>query len=109
CEDGCHQSIRWDRVPQAEYMAMVVSRNGHAAIRSGGFEILPGAGGGAINVFTIKEDTCVGCNMCSIVCPVEGCITMRPVGHGRPPMSWDEYQAKLAAGQVERIEPPQHV
>jgi dihydropyrimidine dehydrogenase (NAD+) subunit PreA len=109
CEDGCHQSIRWERVATDEFLAANGSRDGHAAIRSGGLEILPGAGGGAINVFTIKEDTCVGCNMCSIVCPVEGCITMRPVDTGRPPLSWNEYQAKLAAGQVGRIEPPQHV
>ena len=55
-----------------------------------------------INLFTIKEDTCVGCNMCSLVCPVEGCITMQEVDTGRPPMSWNEYQAKLARGRGRR-------
>jgi dihydropyrimidine dehydrogenase (NAD+) subunit PreA len=109
CEDGCHQSIRWDRASPADYLAAMGSRNGHVAIRSGGFEVVPGAGGGAINVFTIQEDRCVGCNMCSLVCPVDGCITMLPVDTGRPPMSWNAYQAKLAAGQVGRIEPPRHV
>jgi dihydropyrimidine dehydrogenase (NAD+) subunit PreA len=106
CEDGCHQSIRWDRVDSAEYVASNGSREG--VLRSGGYEVVPGAGGGVVNVFTIKDDTCVGCNMCSLVCPVEGCITMREVDTGRPPMSWNEYQAGLAAGQVERIEPPRH-
>jgi dihydropyrimidine dehydrogenase (NAD+) subunit PreA len=109
CEDGCHQSIRWDRVTSADYLASIGSRNGHIALHSGGCDVIPGAGGGAINVFTIKEDTCVGCNMCSLVCPVEGCITMQQVDTGLPPMSWNDYQAKLAAGQVERIEPPSHV
>jgi hypothetical protein len=47
--------------------------------------------------------------MCSLVCPVEGCIAMHEVEMGRPPMSWDEYQAKLATGNVERIQPPEHV
>ncbi len=89
CEDGCHQSIRWEREP---------SGNG----------VAPGVGGGTINIFTIKEDTCVGCNMCSLVCPVEGCITMRPVDRALPPMSWNEYQAMLAEGRVEKIEPPEH-
>ena len=107
CEDGCHQSIRWDRVPTVEYLAARASHNG--AIRSGGYDVLPGAGDGTINVFSIKEDTCVGCNMCSLVCPVEGCITMREVDTGRPPMSWNEYQANLAAGQVSPIQPPRHV
>jgi len=107
CEDGCHQSIRWDRIATADFLAARGPR--HGAVHSGGHEVLPGAGGGSMNVFTIEEGTCVGCNMCSLVCPVEGCIAMREIDTGRPPMSWNEYQAKLAAGQVERIEPPRHV
>jgi dihydropyrimidine dehydrogenase (NAD+) subunit PreA len=107
CEDGCHQSIRLDRITQSDYLSAQGSRNG--AVRSGGFEVLPGAGAGTINMFTIKQDTCVGCNMCSLVCPVSGCITMEEVDTGRPPMSWNEYQAKLARGEVAAIEPPQHV
>jgi hypothetical protein len=27
----------------------------------------------------------------------------------KPPMSWNEYQAFLAAGQMEEIQPPEHV
>jgi hypothetical protein len=46
--------------------------------------------------------------MCSLVCPVEGCITMREVDHGRPAMSWNEYQAQLSAGKIEKIHPPEH-
>src|SRR5437773_2230980 len=71
CEDGAHQSIHCDRVPTSEF----IRRNGHQAhvLRSGGLEVLPGAGADTINVYRIKEDTCVGCNLCSLVCPVEGC------------------------------------
>jgi dihydropyrimidine dehydrogenase (NAD+) subunit PreA len=102
CEDGCHQSIRWDKVPSAGF------DSGHVH-RSGGFEVMPGAGGGTVNLFTIKTETCVGCNMCSLVCPVEDCITMRQVDTGKPSMTWNEYQARLAAGEVEKIGPPEHV
>jgi dihydropyrimidine dehydrogenase (NAD+) subunit PreA len=107
CEDGAHQSIRWERVPVGEY----VRANGHSGqvARSGGVEVVPGAGGEVINVFTVKRDTCVGCNLCSLVCPVEGCITMSEVATGKPPMSWNEYQALLAEGKVEKIAPPEHV
>jgi dihydropyrimidine dehydrogenase (NAD+) subunit PreA len=105
CEDGAHQSIRWDRVPVGEY----VRANGQQAHRSGGVEVLPGAGGDTINVYTIKQDMCVGCNLCSLVCPVEGCITMKEVDTGKPPLTWNEYQALLAAGRMEKIHPPEHV
>jgi hypothetical protein len=47
--------------------------------------------------------------MCSLVCLVEGCITMREVDTGKPRLSWNEYQAKLAAGQLDRIGSPPHV
>ncbi len=107
CEDGCHQSIRWDRASLAEFLAVWGARSG--AIVSGGTVVLPGAGGDVINVFTIKEDMCVGCNMCSLICPVDGCITMREVDTGQPPMTWNQYQAKLARGEVEVIQPPEHV
>jgi dihydropyrimidine dehydrogenase (NAD+) subunit PreA len=106
CEDGCHQSIRWDKVPVADFLAASPSRNG--LLHSGGREVLPGAGGDVMNVFTINQDTCVGCNMCSLVCPVEGCITMREVDHGRPAMNWNEYQAQLSAGKIAKIQPPEH-
>jgi len=77
--------------------------------RSAGRDIIPGAGGDVINLFTINQETCVGCNMCSLVCPVENCITMQEVNTGRPSMTWNEYQAGLARGEIDAIEPPRHV
>jgi dihydropyrimidine dehydrogenase (NAD+) subunit PreA len=106
CEDGCHQSIRWDKVALEDYLARHPSHNG--LIHSGGRDILAGAGGDVVNVFRVDEGTCVGCNMCSLVCPVEGCITMREVDTGRPPMSWNEYQSLVAAGKMEKLRPPEH-
>ena len=106
CEDGAHQSIRWEKLLATEFAA-----NGHAAqVRhSGGVPVLPGAGGGTINKFSIKQDVCVGCNLCSLVCPVSGCITMKEIDPGKPSMSWNEYQTMLAEGKVEKIQPPAHV
>jgi dihydropyrimidine dehydrogenase (NAD+) subunit PreA len=107
CEDGCHQSIRWDRVPMDEFLR--TSGEAAQAVHSGSYTVLPGAGGDVVNLFSIKPDACVGCNMCSLVCPVEGCITMREVDTGLPPMSWNAYQALLAEQKVAKIEPPDHV
>jgi dihydropyrimidine dehydrogenase (NAD+) subunit PreA len=132
CEDGCHQSIKWEKVPEDDFVkrygAPAVAAgapagrgsngNGNGAklvnpdmhfVKSGDVEVLPGMGDGYVGVFTIKQDMCVGCNMCSLVCPVEGCITMKNVPSGMPSMTWKEYQKRLAAGEVAKIEPPQHV
>jgi dihydropyrimidine dehydrogenase (NAD+) subunit PreA len=38
----------------------------------------------------VDETECVGCNLCSLVCPVEECITMVEVDTGLKPETWDE-------------------
>src|SRR5262249_10426915 len=38
----------------------------------------------------VDEAECVGCNLCSLVCPVEGCITMERVENHLAPQSWEE-------------------
>ncbi|MBV1861711.1 MAG: NAD-dependent dihydropyrimidine dehydrogenase subunit PreA [Nannocystaceae bacterium] len=39
----------------------------------------------------IDESECVGCNLCEIVCPVQGCITMEEVDNGFAPATWNEH------------------
>jgi dihydropyrimidine dehydrogenase (NAD+) subunit PreA len=38
----------------------------------------------------VDVDECVGCNLCSLVCPVPECITMERVDTGRCPETWAE-------------------
>ena len=38
----------------------------------------------------VREDDCVGCNLCSLVCPVDDCITMIEVPPERESVTWRE-------------------
>jgi dihydropyrimidine dehydrogenase (NAD+) subunit PreA len=53
----------------------------------------------------VREEDCVGCNLCSLVCPVDDCITMTVVSNGHAPMTWSNYQEKLAKGEMQPIPP----
>ncbi len=108
CEEGCHQSIRVERLSEAAFRKRFGRKPHPRTFTSGGKTYTYGAGDGYVNVYTVDEDMCVGCNMCSLVCPVEGCITMQEVDTGRPPMTWREYQKLLVEGRVEPIRPPAH-
>lgn len=109
CEDGCHQSIKIERVEEEAYLKRMKKTKDDRVFVSGGEQYIHGAGDGYVNAFSINQDTCVGCNMCSLVCPVMHCITMKEVDTGKPHMSWKEYQSLLAAGKVDPIRPPEHV
>jgi NAD-dependent dihydropyrimidine dehydrogenase PreA subunit len=84
-------------------------RSTTAITHRGGVRVGAGAGAGYVNRYEINQETCVGCNLCSLVCPVSGCITMREVPSGLPSMTWRAYQEKLARGEIDPIEPPRHV
>jgi len=107
CEDGAHQSILRTEVPQEEFVASPGS-GGLAIEHSGSRCFMPGAGGGYVNRYEIDQETCVGCNLCSLLCPVNDCITMVTRDSGLARMTWNEYQAKLESGEVEAIGPPEH-
>jgi dihydropyrimidine dehydrogenase (NAD+) subunit PreA len=108
CWDGAHQCIHLDRVTgpvdghvelhaipavheRASQRSMTVTpvtrqeRNAAASPEARGPYPTPLA-----RIPRVDETECVGCNLCSCVCPVESCITMVEVPTGLAPETWDE-------------------
>ena len=45
----------------------------------------------------VDEAECIGCNLCALVCPVPGCISMREIPNEAGPESWND---RVAAGKA---------
>jgi dihydropyrimidine dehydrogenase (NAD+) subunit PreA len=104
CWDGAHQCIHLDRetgpvdghvelhpIPalremqsRAAITETPVSRKERAMVAQGGNFTPPG------RIPRVDETECVGCNLCSLVCPVDECITMVRVENGLLAETWDE-------------------
>ena len=120
CWDGAHQCIHLDRVTgpidghasrhatPAEIEAQsrhaisvtpVSRREREAAFDPQGPYPTPLA-----RIPRVDETECVGCNLCSLVCPVDDCITMVRVETGLPAETWDERTrgAECAAPEPQR-------
>jgi len=48
-------------------------------------------------ILQVREEDCVGCNLCSIVCPVDGAIDMVELKSDLPPMTWNERQSLITS------------
>ncbi|MFN8358050.1 MAG: NAD-dependent dihydropyrimidine dehydrogenase subunit PreA [Spirosomataceae bacterium] len=46
------------------------------------------------NTYTVKDNDCVGCNLCKLVCPVNDCITMVEHRHAPEYLNWKEFVAR---------------
>jgi dihydropyrimidine dehydrogenase (NAD+) subunit PreA len=55
------------------------------------------AGERGAHIVWVDETECIGCNLCSHVCPVPGCITMKDVTNGAPFESWNDRIARGTA------------
>src|SRR6202007_2183596 len=92
CWDGAHQCIHidggFDTHPRPSELIEATSR-------SSAVTPIPNLDGAASNnarrhVPRVDEDECVGCNLCWLVCPVDGCIRMEEIPTGLPPESWEQ-------------------
>jgi len=93
CEDGCYQAVRWEKLPREQFIATY-----GAPKRARSDAVLPNppsqSESAPLDLFTINPAACVGCNMCALACPVEGCITMQEVDSGQPKMTWNQLHRK---------------
>jgi len=108
CWDGAHQCIHLDRVSgpvdghvenhpiptlreAASHAALTqtpVTRRERQRVADHGPYPTP-----LSRIPRVDETECVGCNLCSCVCPVENCITMVEVPTGQAPETWAERTA----------------
>jgi dihydropyrimidine dehydrogenase (NAD+) subunit PreA len=88
CWDGAHQCIHIDDHARPAELLEATRRS----ITVTPIPKLDGASSATARrrVPRVDEDECVGCNLCWLVCPVEGCITMERVDHGLPAESWEQ-------------------
>jgi dihydropyrimidine dehydrogenase (NAD+) subunit PreA len=106
CWDGAHQCIHLDRVSgpvdghvelhsipasyEAQSRASIVNtpvtrKEREALAETQGPYPTPLA-----RIPRVDETECVGCNLCSLVCPVDRCITMVEVDRGLKAETWEE-------------------
>ncbi len=105
CWDGAHQCIHMDRAGTSnghhatpamreaesrQHIAMTpIPKLDHASSGNGAEPFATPLA----RIPRVDEVECVGCNLCSLVCPVEGCITMEQVDNHLPSQSWEERTA----------------
>jgi len=105
CWDGAHQCIHLDRVtgPVDGHVELHTTPASVEAATRASIAVTPipkldshanpANGNGATplaRIPRIDETECVGCNLCSLVCPVEDCITMVEVATGKTAETWAE-------------------
>jgi dihydropyrimidine dehydrogenase (NAD+) subunit PreA len=107
CEDGCYQAIDWEKMSRPDYEKKFGAPRQLKGEAAPNLQLSQDAK--AIDVFTINNQACVGCNMCALACPVEGCITMEELPSEKPAMNWNQYQTMLKSGKIEAIGPKKAV
>ena len=89
CWDGAHQCIHLDSY--ANPTAVEVASRARITMTP-----IPKLDRGAMpndalaRVPRVDQTECVGCNLCALVCPVDGCITMERIDNHLPRQTWTD-------------------
>ena len=87
CMDGAHQCIHLPGRTEAESRA---AGHTHIPMHVPDRAVTAPGGQPGSRVPYVDEEECVGCNLCALVCPVAGCITMREASTGKPVETWND-------------------
>lgn len=85
CWDGAHQCIHIDGYANPEQL---LASSRQAIARTPNTQAVDSNQTPPVRIPRIDEKECVGCNLCWLVCPVEGCIRMERVDAGAPARTW---------------------
>jgi dihydropyrimidine dehydrogenase (NAD+) subunit PreA len=108
CWDGAHQCIHLDRAnaggmptTPSEVESASRARIAVTPIPKLDRDATPGptqvsTGTPLARIPRVDEHECVGCNLCSLVCPVEGCISMERVENQLPRETWDDLMLRAS-------------
>ncbi len=96
CWDGAHQCIHMDRLGPALPPALLEAAS-RSRITMTPIPKLDSVAPSSTphqtpwtRIPRVDQDECVGCNLCALVCPVDGCITMERIDVGVPRQSWEQ-------------------
>lgn len=93
CWDGAHQCIHLDRASGNGHRtpAEVEAESRRQITWTPVAHLVPNTNVTPIHrIPRVDAEECVGCNLCWLVCPVNGCITMEEVKTGLPPETWEQ-------------------
>ncbi len=91
CHDGAHQCIH---LPEGEGVAAPMSPRDAARAADARASGAVTGSEKAVRVPLVDEDECVGCNLCQLICPVDGCIEMAEKRRAPDSLTWNDRVAR---------------
>ncbi len=86
-------NLKYKVIAQIDAAKCIECQLCYTACEDGAHQAIGLPEGGQVRIPYIIEENCVGCNLCSLVCPVDGCISMVRRDDGKKDENWQDYVA----------------